>query len=177
MLRDVTKHGFEPIPTHVGYPDWPLVTLHGHEAFLEPAKGQGISYKGASGWANDWITNWTSEDAYAWWPVEVVEAGRYEIAAMYVCPPEHVGAKLRVEWGESAVEAVVRNAHDPAVVPSPDRVPRGEVYEKAWAELTLGSAPLNKGRGRLVLRATAIPGPQACDVKAIRLRRITSPSP
>jgi arylsulfatase A len=172
MAKEVTKDGFDPIPTHVGYRHRPTVSLPAHEATLEPAPKQGISYVGASGWANDWITNWTDEDAYAWWPVQIVEAGRFEVTVMYVCPRENAGAKLRVQIGGSAAESVVAQTHDPSPIPSPDRVPRGEVYEKVWAPLRLGPVNLAKGRARLVLRAVHIPGPQACDVKAVRLRRI-----
>jgi len=172
MAKDVTKAGFDPIPTEVGHRGWPLVTLPGHEAFLEPAPRQGISYKGRSGWANDWVTNWTDTKAYAWWPVKVVETGRFEVTLMYVCPAENVGAKLRVEIGGRHLTGTVEKVHDPKPIPSPDRVPRGEVYEKTWAPLTLGVVRLDRGETRLVLRALAIPGRQACDIKAVQLRRI-----
>jgi len=171
-VRDVAKAGFDPIPTRVGYPDWPTVTLPGHEAFLHPATKQGISYKGANGWANDWITNWTDTGAYAWWPLKVVKPGRFEVTLMYVCSQENLGTKLRIEIGGRMLEAVVDRAHDPDPIPSPDRVPRGEVYEKVWAPLTLGIVELDKGETRLILKASEIPGKQACDVKAIQLRRI-----
>jgi arylsulfatase A len=171
-VKDVTKTGFDPLPIHVGYPDWPVVVMPGHEAYLYPASKEGISYKGPAGWANDWITNWTSTEAYAWWEVEVVQPGRFEVTLMYTCPQENVGAKMRVEVGGKSVEGVVSKAHDPAPIPSPDRVPRGEVYEKVWAPLTLGSVQLQKGRTKLILRAIEIPGKQAPDVKAVRLQRL-----
>jgi len=172
MAKDVTKAGFDPIPTEVGHRGWPLVTLPGHEAFLEPAPRQGISYKGRSGWANDWITNWTDTKAYAWWPVKVVEPGRFEVTLMYVCPAANVGAKLHVEIGGRRLAGTVEKVHDPKPIPSPDRVPRGEVYEKLWAPLPLGTVRLDRGETRLVLRMLAIPGRQACDIKAVQLRRI-----
>ncbi len=172
MVRDVAKAGFDPIPTHVGYPDWPTVTLPGHEAFLEPGTKRGISYKGANGWANDWITNWTDTGAYAWWPLKVVKPGRFEVTLMYICPEENLGTKLQIELGGRMLEAIVDRAHNPDAIPSPDRVPRGEVYEKVWAPLTAGIVELDKGETRLVLKALEIPGTQACDIKAVQLRRI-----
>ena len=170
-VREVTSAGFDTIATHVGYPDWPVVTLPGHEAFLEPGSGQGISYVGASGWANDWITNWTDTLAYAWWPLKVIESGRFEVAVLYTCAAAHLRTRLKVEVAGRSAEAVVEQAHDPKPIPSPDRVPRGEVYEKVWAELTLGTVALTPATTRLVLRALEIPNGQACDVKAVRLRR------
>jgi arylsulfatase A len=170
--RDVSKAGFDPLPIHIGYPHWPVVTLPGHEAFLEPPSKQGISYKGRSGWANDYVTNWTSTEAYPWWPVEVVEAGRFEVTLMYVCAKENVSVKVRVEIGDENLDGIVSKAHDPEPIPSPDRVPRGEVYEKIWAPLTLGTVKLSKGRTTLCVKAVEIPASKAIDLKAVRLRRV-----
>ena len=169
---DVTKAGFAPLPIHIGHPQWPIVTLPGHEAFLEPSTREEISYVGRSGWANDYVTNWRSTKAYPWWEIEVVESGRYEVTLMYICPKENVGTKVRVEAGGERLEGVVNKAHNPAPLPSPDRVRRGEVYEKIWAPLTLGAVELNKGRTKLIVRAMEIPGEKAFDLKAVRMRRI-----
>jgi len=61
---------------------------------------------------------------------------------------------------------------DPPPIPSPDRVPRGEVYEKVWAPLKLGTIELAKGRARLTVRASTKPGGQVMDLKAVRLRKL-----
>ena len=172
MAGDVTKAGFDPLPIHIGYSHWPVVTLPGHEAFLEPPSRKGISYKGRSGWANDWVTNWTSTEAYPWWEVEVVEAGRFEVTLMYICSKENVGTKVRVEIGGKSLEGIMSKAHNPDPIPSPDRVRRGEVYEKIWAPLTLGTVKLSKGRTKLVVKAIEIPGDMAFDLKAVQLRRV-----
>jgi arylsulfatase A len=169
---DVTKAGFEPIPVPIGYAQRPVVVLPGHEAFLQPPSKKGISYKGRAGWANDWITNWTSNEAYPWWEVEVVRAGQFEVTLMYVCPTENVGTKVRVEVGDKKLQGVLTKAHDPKPIPSPDRVPRGEVYEKIWAPLKLGTVSLSKCRTKLAVRAIEIPGKMAFDLKAVKLRRI-----
>ena len=171
-FKDVTKAGFDPIPIPIGYPERPEVVMPGHEAFLHPSQGEGISYMGRSGWANDWITNWTVTDAHPWWEVEVVRPGKYEIALMYTCAKENVGAKVRVEVGGQNVEGVVDRAHEPDPIPSPDRIPRGEVYEKVWAPLTLGAVNLNKGRTRLAVKALTKPGKTVMDLKAVRVRRL-----
>ena len=169
---NVTRAGFDPIPIPIGYPQRPEVVLPGHEAFLHPPGRVGISYVGRSGWANDWVTNWTSTDAYPYWEVDVVRGGRYEITLMYVCPEEDVGAKVCVEVGGKRVEGVIQKPHDPDPIPSPDRVPRGEVYEKVWAPLTLGEVTLRKGRTRLYVRALTKPGKAVVDLKSVRVRSV-----
>jgi len=94
------------------------------------------------------------------------------VAILYTCAREHLGTRLRVELAGRTVEAVVNKAHDPDPIPSPDRVPRGEVYQKVWAELELGTMRLEPVAAHLILRAPEIPTGQACDIKAVRLRRL-----
>ena len=172
MFKDVTKDGFETIPIPIGYPERPMVEMPSHEAFLEPPTREGISYYGRSGWANDYVTNWTDTDAYPWWAVDVVESGRYEVTLKYVCAEENLGATLRVTVAGQSVQGKIAKAHDPEPIPSPDRVPRGEVYEKVWAPLTLGTVDLPKGKTRLVVRALSKPGSEVVDLKAVQLRRV-----
>ena len=107
-----------------------------------------------------------------WWDVDVVRAGKYEVTLMYTCPESDVGANIRVDAGGRSVEGALTRAHDPAPIPSPDRVPRGEVYEKVWAPLTLGTLALEKGRTQLVVKALTRPGKAVMELKAVRLRRV-----
>jgi len=146
------------------------VVLPGHEAFLNPPDRKGISYHGRSGWANDYITNWTSTQAFPFWEIDIVKQGTYEITLMYVCAQENIGAKVGLEIGTAKIEGVVRIPHDPADIPSPDRVERKEVFEKVWAPLRLGTVKLDKGRSRLVVRALTKPGKTVMDLKAVHVR-------
>jgi len=167
-FKDVTKSGIERLPIPLGYAQGNPVELPAPECYFQG----NIAFKGRAGWANDWITNWRSTDDYVWWEIDVVRPGRYEVTLMYVCPKGDVGSKVRVEVGGKSVEGAIRRAHDPEPIPSPDRVRRGEVYEKVWAALTLGAVRLNTGRTRLVVRAVTKPGKAVMDLKAIRLMRL-----
>jgi arylsulfatase A len=77
-----------------------------------------------------------------------------------------------VEIGGKSLEGVVSKAHNPEHIPSPDRVPRGEVYEKIWAPLRLGNVKLDRGRTILCVKALEIPGEKAIDLKAVQLKRL-----
>ena len=79
---------------------------------------------------------------------------------------------MRAEMGGKTLEGVVGKAHNPAPLPSTDRIPRGEVYEKIWVPLRLGTVDWTKGRTRLVLRATEIPGNEGFDLKAVKVRQV-----
>ena len=171
-LEKVTARGFDPVPIPIGHRKRPEAVLPGHEALLVRDHGEGISYVGANGWANDWITNWTRTAAYAYWPVEIVEPGRFRFTLMYACPPGDVGAGVALEVAGGRLEGRIGRAHDPAFIPSPDRVPRKEVYEKVWASLPLGELELSAGASRLAIRALSIPGHRAFELKAVRVLRI-----
>jgi len=167
-FKDVTRNSIERLPIPVGYAEANPVELPAPESYFQG----NVKFKGRAGWANDWITGWQSTDDHVWWDIDVVRPGKYKVTLMYVCPKEDVGSKVRVEVSGQGVEGVIRRAHDPEPIPSPDRVPRGEVYEKVWAPLPLGAVKLNKGRARLYVKALSKPGKAVMDLKAVRLRRL-----
>jgi arylsulfatase A len=167
-FKDATATPLERLPIPVGHEQARLVELPAPESYLHGS----LTFKGRQGWANDWITGWHSTDDAVSWDLDVVRPGRYEVTVLYTCPEPDTGSKLQVEVGGQRLEGVLRQAHDPTPIPSPDRVPRGEVYEKVWAPFALGAVPLDKGRTRLVLKALTKPGKAVMDVKAVRLLRL-----
>jgi arylsulfatase A-like enzyme len=166
--KDVTGSGLEVPPIPVGYEQRKLVELPAHEGHLEG----GVKYKGGRGWANDWVTGWTDTGAHVYWDMDVVNSGAYEITLMYTCSKQDLGAKVHIEVGGKHIEGIVEKAHDPAPIPSPDRVPRKEVYEKVWAPLTLGTVVLRTGRTRLYVKALTRPGMSVMDLKSVRIRQV-----
>jgi arylsulfatase A-like enzyme len=169
---DVCKNGFKPIPIPIGYPERPVVTLPGHEAYLFPGIEKGISYVGSSGWANDWITNWADIKAYPFWQVEVVNDGEYEFTIHYNCAKENVGAEFSVEIGGQILKGKIEQAFNPKHLHSPDRVKRKEVYEKKWRPLKVGTVKLRKGKTQLVVRALSKPGKMVMEMKTVTVRKI-----
>ena len=170
-FKDVTSNGFDPIPVAVGHPERPSVILPGHEAFLHPAVGEGISYHREAGYANDWIDNWVDIESYPYWELEVLAEGTYEISLDYVCAAENLGSRIRIEVGDEHLDGTLTVAHDPAPIPSPDYVPRGEVYEKVWAVFKPGRMNLPKGRATLKVRALSRQGSKVVEVKGVTLTR------
>ncbi len=168
--REVTAGGFDPIPVPIGYEERPAVELPGHEGFLVPSAGGGISYEGANGWANDYITNWTNPDAYVYWEVEIVREGTYGFTLRYACAEDDVGSDILLEIGGKSITGTVSPSHKPEALPSPDRVPRKEVYEKSWGQLNLGTLLLRTGKTRLAVKARNIPGKRVMDLKSVIVR-------
>jgi len=167
-FKDVTATGTGPLPIPVGYAEAPEVELPAHECSIEGT----IHYTIEPGWCHDWLTGWKSVDDTVQWDIDVVQAGRYDVTLLYTCSPQNVGAKIRIAVNDQQIEGVIRQPHDPAPIPSPDRTPRRTVDEKEWGHLQLGQLNLDSGRAKLYVKAVTKPGKEVCDLKAIRLRRV-----
>ena len=167
-FASATEAGFDRIPVPVGHEQAPSVELQAPESFF---RGD-TSFKGKKGWANDWITGYAGPEDTSWWDLEVVREGRYEVTLMYCCPEEEVGSTVQAEVGGETLEGKLTEPYDPEPLPSPDRVPRGEAYEKEWAPLTLGEVELKAGRQDLTVRAAEVAGENAMDLKSVWLRRV-----
>ncbi|MEE2947357.1 MAG: arylsulfatase [Verrucomicrobiota bacterium] len=176
--RKAASAGFPPIAVQVGHSERDKVVLEAHYAYLTPTgkerldpRRHGISYHGRSGWANDWIDNWTGTQAYPRWHLNVVREGDYHVILKYACDPSDTGARFRVEAARGSVEFKVTKPFVPETILSPDRVGRKEVPERTWSSLTVGTLPLPKGNTQLRVRALEIPGDEALELKAVHLIR------
>jgi hypothetical protein len=155
-------------PFPVGYREFPTAAL--------PAR-DGVPHGGVRRRAPapncSFFTHWTARDDRITWDVEVVADGRYEVEILYTCPKADVGSTVELSFGGAKLSGTVNPPHDPPLRGAErDRTPRkGESYVKDFKPLRLGAVTLTKGRGPLTLRATAIPGKQVMDVRAVTLTR------
>lgn len=182
--KDVSRRGFDPIPTEVGHAQWPVVRLRGHEALLQPPdrrprddrRGLGIRFNGRPGWANDWVTGWTSLSAFPSWPVRVVRGGRYRVTLRYCCEPADLGARVAVVVGTSRVVGQVMTAFPAKRLPRPNRIvlTHGAQDDMFWASLQLGTLSLEPGDHSLEVRALSRPGKTVIQLKAVWLERLES---
>lgn len=164
---DVSAAGFAPIATEVGHEEAPTVRLFGHEAFLS---GNGISYNGPNGWANDWIDNWTSPAAVARWPLKVINQGRYRISLQLACPSEAKGTGIAIKVGDTELEYELDVAHTPVKIPTRDRVGRKETTPQTWLTQPIGQFTLSSGTIDLILRRLE-EGP-SIQIKSVILERV-----
>jgi arylsulfatase A-like enzyme len=164
-FRDVSQAGFRRFPLPVGYTqENPVLLLAPQASFT----GQ-IRFNGKNGWANDWLTNWMNEGDEISWQLEIVKAGKYEIALRYLAPELDASTTLQILAGASKFSTHVPKTsiiNHPVI---PDRVPRTEVPERNWATVKLGQIELKQGIETLRLVKT---GRGAVEVKAILLRRV-----
>ncbi len=163
-FADVSRGLDAPRRIPVGYAEAPAVALPA----VESTFFGGIRYAGESGWANDWLTGWGRPSDRAVWALDVVEPGLYRVALDVTA--SEAGARLRVSAGRASTEAVVARPFDPPLLPSPDRVPRGEVYAKPWERLDAGG--LRLGRGPVDLAVAWVEGSGTLDLKTVHLHRV-----
>ncbi|WP_460972250.1 arylsulfatase [Spirosoma migulaei] len=128
-----------------------------------------IRYKQGNGWANDWLINWQSPADSIWWDVAVDRPGVYQLSLQYTAPAAAVGTLLTITATNKTLQQTIRASFDPPLAPSPDRIPRKEVYEKPWAWLALGKLRLPAGHHRILLQARLVPNGQVAEVKALLL--------
>jgi arylsulfatase A len=143
-FQDVSKSGILPPPIPVGFSESLVVRLPAPEAQLEG----NVSFKGRMGWANDYATNWQSGDAIAW-PLEVESAGTYTLTLLGSAD-RSVRFDLEVQ---NERKSILGPKPGPVQrIPSPDRVPRGEVYAYRWNPSEPIEIRLEKGRTELRFR-------------------------
>jgi arylsulfatase A len=102
---DVTKGiTFEPVPIPVGHAQENTVEIQPSWA---KTAGDGVKYVFE---AYDWdtIEGWSQPGEAAEWRLEVVRAGRYEVAVDYGCAPSAAGGRLRLSIGGRQLELTTR---------------------------------------------------------------------
>ncbi|MEM8525249.1 MAG: arylsulfatase [Bacteroidota bacterium] len=168
MFTSVTTNNTLPPKIPVGYDAAKKVRLPAIEA--TQVEGD-LRYKEGHAWANDWLINWTNKDDRIIWEVEVVESGNYQVEVEYVVAEENVGSVVAISGGETRLTTTVSEAFNPKPLPSPDRIPRKEVYEKEWAKLPIGELWLEKGVQRIELTAMKVANEEVMELKSLYLTR------
>jgi hypothetical protein len=117
---------------------------------------------------DSFFRNWVSLEDSITWDVEVLEAGKYNVALYYTCPKEDVGASFRLQLGDNFLDGKVEQGYDPPLKGMEnDRIERMESYVKDFKAMPLGDIFLEKGAATLSLKALEIPGKQVMDLRLI----------
>jgi arylsulfatase A-like enzyme len=153
-------------PFTVGYRQFPVTQLPARDGVAT-----GTVRRSAKAPNCSFFTNWTSVDDRITWDVEVATKGRYAVEIYYACAAENTGSTIELSLGDRALSGKVSAAHDPPLHGSEhDRYPRdGESLVKDFQPMKLGEIELDRGHGLLTLRATAIPGREVMEVRAVVL--------
>jgi hypothetical protein len=173
LRRAVAEWSKEVMP-HVGPDDRPFPVGHSATTLLPARDGvpEGGIKRSAAPPNCSFFTNWTSQGDRMTWDIEVASGGEYEAAIYYTCRPGDAGSTVEVSFLGSQVRGKISEVHHPPLVGAAfDRVPRGESYVKDFRTLPVGVIRLEKGRGKLLLRAVEIPGRHVADIRYVSLTR------
>ncbi len=168
-LDNVCEKGFERFAIPVGHAEENPVTLQAHQAYFSG----GIHFAAGPGYAHDYLTDWTSQDTQISFDIEVVEAGEYDVVALYGCTSENEGSRIQLTASKSHIETTVAAAEAPFMkLPHRDAAGHKELVLRDWARLPLGRVHLDVGRTRLALQASSIKGQSVMDFKGLELHRL-----
>jgi arylsulfatase A len=101
----------------------------------------------------------------------VEQPSEYSASVLYSCSEENIGSTICLRINDEVVTARIEKAHDPEYIHSPDRVKRIEVFEKEWAELSLGTLTIPAGRQSLIIKAQKTTGEVVCELKGLVLKK------
>lgn len=153
-------------PFPVGYREFPIAPLPARDGVPRGGVKRSSSAPNCS-----YFVNWRTTDDAITWDVEVATAGEYEVTLDYTCPLADAGATIELSLGESKLSGRVEPGWDPPLFDNQDNIerPAGESRMKEFRPLELGNIRLAKGRGRLTLRATRVPGASVMDLRRLTL--------
>lgn len=119
------------------------------------------------------MTNWKKLDDAIVWEVEVLEEGDFDAEIYYTCAPKDVGSTFALSFGKQQILSKITEANDPPLRGMEhDRFPRIESYVKDFKPLKMGRIHLEKGQGKLSLKALKIEGEQVMDFRLLMLERV-----
>jgi hypothetical protein len=166
VLTELPKEDTRTFP--IGHPDY--------NYFQVPAR-DGVAHGGikrSNRFPNcTYFTNWTSTADSITWDLEVVESGDFEVQVYYTCPAVDTGSVFHIAFNNDRISGEIKEGHDPPETGMEhDRHIRQESYVKDFKPLSLGRMHLEKGVGKLVIKATTIPGSQVMDLRLLMFERI-----
>jgi arylsulfatase A-like enzyme len=165
VLSELPEHDKRRFP--VGHPDFVYNQLPARDGVPHGDIRRSNKYPNCS-----FFTNWTSVSDSITWDIEVLSAGRFEAIIYYTCAPENTGSVIQLQFKNDSVNNKLNMPHDSELIGAEhDIVPRQESYVKDFVPFSVGIINLEKGKGKLVLKATEIPGKQVMDFRLIMLKR------
>ena len=160
--------GVDRRPFTVGYRELPTTHLPARDA-----RFSGNIKRSASAPNCSFLTSWRREEDMIYWPVEIHEAGNYEMQFHHTIARENLGATIEILMNnEKVAEFELKSEFNPPLRGMEnDRVPRGsESYVKDFLPLKVGPIRLPAGTGDLKIRAKTIHGGTVADLRGISLK-------
>lgn len=160
VTKDIKVANRKSIP--IGYKEVSKLEAQAPQASFS----DNIKFFEGHGWANDWLCNITSNDSI-WWNLDSKSKLKYKVYLKYTCEENEVGGTLTLNLNKQIIKNQIKEAFNPKFIPSPDRVPRKEAYEKTWKELFLGTIEIPAGQSGIYLTTNHEEGKTIGHVKGL----------
>lgn len=147
--ESVTKN-LETLPIPVGFQQSPATILPAHEASL----AGNLYFQFKDGYTNDWVTNWSSSNDTISWPIEVVQAGEYDVFMEYASTSPEAGATIVTEIGQQTLKKKIETPFPLEIISVPNHTPPGNHVDAHWNKVLLGHIKLETGQYLLQLHGT-----------------------
>lgn len=131
----------------LGYEEAPEVHLPAPEAHISGS----VAFIGGFGWANDWLKGFQTGDNHASWKIDVQKSGSYKVYVQCAVNSFSEGESIVMTSQGQTITYLLKERLTPTAIASPDRVPRGEVYEYIWPEIYIGEFSLAEGEDHITL--------------------------
>ncbi len=167
-FEDISRDALQRLPLPLGHSEQNPVEYHAPQAYFDKP----IQFASGPGFANDWLTSWTSVESKVWFELLVEEEGEYAIELAYGCPTADAGSRIRVAIGDQSLECTVAAAESPEVpLPHRDEKGKSRYRNRLWATLAAGKLKLPRGPAILSITPLSMPGMQVMDIKHVKLTR------
>jgi hypothetical protein len=155
-------------PFYLGHPEMKYTQIPARDG---TARG---SIQRSNRWPNcSFFTHWTQPADSITWDVEVPADGRFRVFLYYTCKEGDEGSTLRLQIGESRLDARITEAWDPPLRGmEEDLSPRQESYVKDWKAMDMGIINLEKGKAVMSLTALEMPGNSVIDFRLFLFERL-----
>ncbi len=179
LLQDDVRKFRDEVVSETGKDNRPFLLGHPGFKYTQVPARDGIAHGGikrSNKFPNcSHFINWRTLEDKITWEVEVVEAGDFEVDLYYTCPESDTGSSVQLSLNGSTLMSRITEPFDPPYIGrKADRYERSEGDEKAWKPWTMGTIRLEKGSGKLTLRALEIPGDSVMDFRLLMFKRKSS---
>ncbi|MCD6564805.1 MAG: arylsulfatase [Bacteroidales bacterium] len=166
VLSELPEKDTRPFP--IGHPDYEFTQIPARDGIPFGNIKRSNRYPNCS-----FFYNWINIDDKITWDAEVLADGDFEVILYYTCPEKDIGSTFEISFGSGKLTGKITEAHDPPLTGMEnDRVERIESYVKDFKPLKMGTIHLDKGKGKLTLKATDIPGSQVMDFRLMMFRKL-----
>jgi arylsulfatase A-like enzyme len=130
---------------------------------------EGVKYKEGHGWVHDWVAQFENSKDSLYWDIDCQVPAKYSLSIDYILEKPNIDFVLGIQ--NKSYPFTISKIFTSKQIPSPDRIPRKEVYEmENWGNQKIGVFQLKKGKNRIALKPKSSNFPLDFDIKSLTIQ-------